>query len=82
MKDFIKILVAPDGAQVAFLTAKDPQTGQHIFMGLTTGKGGEFVDTRVGGTEEQMRHLFDTVNQGMIDAMRIQASGELPARLQ
>lgn len=73
MKDFIKVLRDADGNQVAFLCAKDPSTGEWMFMGLTTGSEGQFVDTRIGGTEEQMQHLFASVNEDLVATMRKQA---------
>lgn len=78
MKDFIKVLRDADGNQVAFLCAKDPSTGQWMFMGLTTGIDGQFVDTRVGGTEEQTRSLFDSVNEDLVATMRKQAEDTVP----
>lgn len=78
MKDFIKVLRDADGNQVAFLCAKDPTTGEWMFMGLTTGSEGQFVDTRIGGTEEQMRSLFDQVGEDLVATMRKQAADTVP----
>jgi len=73
VKDFIKVLRDADGNQVAFLCGKDPSTGEWMFMGLTIGNDGQFVDTRIGGTEEQMQHLFAQVNEDLVATMRKQA---------
>lgn len=78
MKDFIKVLRDADGNQVAFLCAKEPDAAHWIFMGLTIGVEGQFVDTRISGTEEQMRNVFDLVSEDMVATMRKQAADTVP----